>query len=84
MATMNVSLPDALREWVETKVTDSDYASVSDYVRALLRQQKDHEAKLASLRLEVRKGIESGVSNRTFDDVLADVRAGKAKRRAHG
>ncbi|MEK7245346.1 MAG: type II toxin-antitoxin system ParD family antitoxin, partial [Pseudomonadota bacterium] len=32
MATMNVSLPDPMREWVEAHVKGGEYANVSDYI----------------------------------------------------
>ena len=43
MATMNVSLPDPLKDWVETQVKTGRYANASDYVRDLIR--RDQEAK---------------------------------------
>lgn len=38
MATMNISLPDEMKEWVENKSGDGKYANVSDYVRDLIRR----------------------------------------------
>ncbi len=40
MATMNISLPDPLREFVEDQVQDGDYASVSEFMRDLVRRAK--------------------------------------------
>lgn len=37
MAQMNISIPDKLKAWVEQRVADGTYASISDYVRDLLR-----------------------------------------------
>jgi antitoxin ParD1/3/4 len=36
-ATMNVSLPDALKEYVKGRVAEGIYSNPSDYVRALIR-----------------------------------------------
>ena len=33
MATMTVSLPDPMKDWIEAQIALGDYASVSDYVR---------------------------------------------------
>lgn len=80
MATMNVSLPDPMKEWVESKVRDGGrYANVSDYVRDLIRKDKEYGEKLAVLREEVQKGIDSGLSDRTFDEIWASARE-RAKR----
>jgi antitoxin ParD1/3/4 len=40
MASMNMSVPDSLRDWVQTRIETGEYASVSDYVRDLIR--RDH------------------------------------------
>ena len=41
MATMNVSLPDEMREWVEQQARSGRYANASDYVRDLIRHDQD-------------------------------------------
>lgn len=73
MATMNISLPDKLKGWVESKVKAGDYASASDCVRDLVRQRMDYEARLAFLREEIRKGDESGISDQSWEDFMAEL-----------
>ena len=41
MATMTVSLPDPMKDWIEAQIRQGDYASVSDYVRDLVRRDRD-------------------------------------------
>ena len=68
MATMNVSLPDPMREWVESQVKGGAYANASDYIRDLIRHdQRQREA----LQAAIREGLESGRSPRTAKDVMA-------------
>jgi antitoxin ParD1/3/4 len=59
MATMNVSLPDQMKNWVEECVKSGRYANASDYVRDLIRQ--DH-IKLEQLRQALIQGENSGPS----------------------
>lgn len=40
MATMNVSLPDPMRDYVQNRIDTGQYASVSDYVRDLIRRDQ--------------------------------------------
>lgn len=47
MATMNVSLPDAMKDWVETQVQGGRYANASDYVRDLIRKDQEKWSKIA-------------------------------------
>lgn len=37
MATLNISLPDQLREWVSSQIESGRYSSASDYLRDLIR-----------------------------------------------
>jgi antitoxin ParD1/3/4 len=40
MATMNVSLPDPMRDFIQQRIDSGQYASVSDYVRDLVRRDQ--------------------------------------------
>lgn len=51
MATMNISLPETLRDFVEKEVSEQGYSGASEYVRELVRERKakkELEAKLLS------------------------------------
>lgn len=41
MSTMNISLPETLKSFVDAQVSEGDYGSSSEYVRELLRREKD-------------------------------------------
>ena len=41
MATMNISLPDPMRDYVQNRIDSGQYASVSDYVRDLIRRDQN-------------------------------------------
>lgn len=41
MATMTVSLPETMKNWVEQRIAEGGYASASDYVRDLIRRDVD-------------------------------------------
>jgi antitoxin ParD1/3/4 len=59
MATMNISLNDALRDFVQERVETSGFSNASDYVRSLIRADKERaaEARLEALLLA---GLASG------------------------
>ena len=59
METINVSLPDSLKAFVETQVAEGGYSSASEYIRDLIRadQKRKAEEKLEALLLE---GLNSG------------------------
>jgi antitoxin ParD1/3/4 len=43
MSTMNVSLPEELRAYVDAQVEDGRYGSTSEYVRELIRRDQDRQ-----------------------------------------
>ena len=60
MATMNVSLPDPMKDWVDAQIAGGQYSSASDYVRDLIRKdQQQQEDKLAALQAAITLGIKS-------------------------
>lgn len=74
MATMNVSLPDPMKDWVEAQAKSGRYSNASDYVRDLIRRDQERAGKLAELQKLLTDGLESGVSDRTIDEVLQAAR----------
>jgi len=66
MATMNVSLPDPMKDWVESRTNDGRFSNASDYVRHLIRKDQERQAALAAFQTEITLGIESGPA-RQFD-----------------
>ncbi|HKJ61575.1 MAG TPA: type II toxin-antitoxin system ParD family antitoxin [Hyphomicrobiales bacterium] len=79
MATMNVSLPDPMKAWVEAQTQTGRYANASDYVRDLIRRDQERAEKIDALQRLVDEGLASGVSERGLDEILADARARAAQ-----
>ena len=79
MATMNVSLPDAMKDWVEGRAETGRYSNASDYVRDLIRRDQERADKITALQRMVDDAEASGVSSRSMDDILA---AARLKRQA--
>jgi antitoxin ParD1/3/4 len=75
MATMNISLPDPMRDWVQTQIQDGKYSSSSDYVRDLIRRDQEVRLQQQILQEAITEGFKSGISNRTMEDVLKEAQA---------
>ena len=79
MATMNVSLPDQMKAWVEDRGKDGRFSNSSDYVRHLIRQDQEREEARAEIQAAVDQGIASGPARPLdFTDFKSRMRA------AHG
>ena len=74
MAQMNISIPDRLKAWVESRVADGSYASSSDYLRDLVRQDQRERNRLDWLRAEVQAGFDSGISDKDPFEQIAELR----------
>lgn len=80
MATMNVSLPDSMKDWVEAQTRTGRYSNASDYVRDLIRRDQERAEKIARMQALVTEGLESGISDQTMDDIAAAGRAELSRR----
>lgn len=66
MATMNVSLPDHMKSWVEARAKGGQYSNVSDYVRDLIRKDLERQQAIGELQEVIDEGLQSGAP-RAFD-----------------
>ena len=71
MATMNISLPEDLRDFVNRKVAAQRYSSTSEYLRELIRRERDIEM----LREKLLAGRNSGLAEPIDDAWFARLRA---------
>jgi antitoxin ParD1/3/4 len=60
MATMNISLPEPMKTWVENQALSGRYSNSSDYVRDLIRRDQERAAVIAELQELITEGFESG------------------------
>ncbi len=74
MATMNVSLPNPMKDWVESQVKAGQYGNASDYVRDLIRRDQKDREQIKILQQAITKGIESGISDRSMLEILKEAR----------
>jgi antitoxin ParD1/3/4 len=82
MSKITISMPEAMSDYVSHRVEEGQYGNVSEFFRDLVRQdQRRNGLSLDALRDRLRAGYESGVSDRTIEDIMEDV---KARLRADG
>lgn len=59
MVTMNVSLPESLKQFVDEQVADRGFGTTSEYVRELIRHDRDR----AVLRERIRASADAPFSD---------------------
>jgi len=71
---MNISLPDQMKSWVEAQTEDGRFGNASDYVRDLIRRDQERQGKIHMLQRLIDAGLQSGISPRGLEEILADAR----------
>lgn len=70
---MSFALPESMREYIDTRVRDGDYGNTSEYLRELVRRDRQQQAALR-LRELIAEGLASGDGREVTDAVIADLR----------
>ena len=70
MTTMNISLPDTMKAYVDQRVSQDGYGTSSEYVRELIRRDKDR----SQLRAMMLAGLESPVTGQADADYFKSLR----------
>lgn len=68
MTSLNISLPEALKQYVEGQVASGDWGTPSEYIRELIRQDK--ERRLSNLEQE----LVAAVKGPKIELSVADIR----------
>ncbi|AFY87784.1 MULTISPECIES: type II toxin-antitoxin system ParD family antitoxin [Chroococcidiopsis] len=77
MKSINISLPDAMRAYVEEQVANGSYSTISEYFRELVRQDRERKAqeRLEALLLEgLASGQETPITAQDWQDIRQTVR----------
>jgi antitoxin ParD1/3/4 len=79
---MNISLPMALRSFVEERVEALSYTSASEYVRELIRKDRERRASEEKLEGLLVEGLSSGPVAEWTEEDWASIRSRVAERLA--
>lgn len=78
MATMNVSLPDPMKQWVERQAESGRFSNASDYVRDLIRRDQERANGMQDLQRLISEGVESGDSSLSMAEIRSQALAALA------
>lgn len=73
-----LSLTDHDRQWMDEIIANGEYVSNSEYIRALIRRDKEQRtestAEIELIRAKLMKAEQSGFTNKNHDEILADIK----------
>ena len=83
MQSMNISLPDPLKQFVDAQIAQGRYSSVSEYIRELIRadEKRKAEEQLETLLLEGLQGEEAEFTHEDWQAIRQEAVAQVKKAR---
>ena len=67
MTTLNISLPESMRDFISEQVAKGGYSTASEYIRHLIRQELEQVAK-TKIEILLLEGLDSGESIEITDE----------------
>jgi antitoxin ParD1/3/4 len=81
MARASISITPPNDAWIQSQIESEEFSSRSDVVNDLIRKARKEQDEIETIRLALISGEESGISNRTPDEIINAV---IEKRRPNG
>jgi antitoxin ParD1/3/4 len=79
MATMNISVPDQMKAWVENHIAEGQFSDASDFMRDLIRKAQFNEAE----RVYYQAAADAGFAGEFEEIAVEDILPGIKKRTGH-
>lgn len=76
MSTMNISLPDEMKQFVDMRISSEGYGTSSEYIRELIRRDRE--------RLQFRQYLQAGMNAKAAGRMDSSFFASLRKRAAAG
>jgi len=69
-----ITLSEQQDAWVKARIESGSYTNDSEYFRDLIRRDQEQNGKFIALKQAIQEGLDSGVSERTMDDVWREAK----------
>ena len=76
-----ITLTSQQDQWVKTQISAGRFTNDSEYIRDLIRRDRESDASFHILQAAIREGLESGMSDRTISEIAEE---GEARLRRDG
>ena len=74
MDSMNIAMPDTMKEWVEAQVNTGQYGNASEFMRDLIRHEQERQ-KIDAFQRLIDEAAASGVSAKSVHEVFEMAKA---------
>jgi len=76
-----ITLTDKQNQWIKAQITAGEYTNDSEYIRDLVRQDQEGNAKFLALKQAIQEGLSSSISDKSVTDIMEEV---ESRLRANG
>lgn len=70
-----ISLTPQQDQWVKAQITAGHFTNDSEYIRDLIRRDRERKDSSFALRAAIQEGLESGISDRTIPQIMEEAEA---------
>ena len=70
-----ISLTPQQDQWVKAQITAGHFTNDSEYIRDLIRRDRERKDPFFALRAAIQEGLESGISDRTIPQIMEEAEA---------
>lgn len=70
-----ITVTDQQDQWIKAQITAGNFTNDSEYICDLIRRDQDQNTKFHALKLAIQKGLDSGISEKTVPQIMAEVEA---------
>ena len=74
MTRKTITISEPMEAWVKSQIDSGRYGNDSEYFRDLIRRDQERRQAELDLRALIEEGLNSGISDRTPEDIRRDVR----------
>lgn len=73
-----VTVTEKHEKWIKARLASGNYGNASEYIRALINQDEERETQIAKIRAALILGEESGISERSPEEIMASVKKARS------
>jgi len=73
MVKKSITVTTQQEDWIQAEIAAGNYGTDSELIREALREKKNRTAELEAIRAAIIEGEQSGISDRTAEDIRASV-----------
>lgn len=70
-----ITLTDLQDRWIRAQIAAGHYTNDSEYIRDLIRRDRQRQTETETLRVAIQEGLDSGPSGRTVVSIVEEVEA---------